>query len=99
MKANIKTILGQNMFDRVSYIVPPPPKVVLLDILKYLVDILVSLHHNYFRVILGLVSLNYPQWRLFDRNLVKKKQLYPSNGPTAGNSGLCYVLGGETQYI
>lgn len=69
MKANIKVSLDQDLFNHVSYIALLP-KVVLLDIPKYLVDILISLHHNYFRVILGMVYLNYPWWRLFDRHLV-----------------------------
>lgn len=45
MKVNVKAIFGQNLFDRVGYIVLPP-KVVLLDFPKYLVGILVSLHHT-----------------------------------------------------
>ena len=69
MKANIKAIMGKNMFDHVSYIILYP-KVILLDIPKYLVDLLVSLHHNYFNAILGLVSLGYPRCRLLDRHLV-----------------------------
>lgn len=66
MHTNIKAILGQNLFNHISYIVLSR-QIFLLTIYNYLVDILVLIYHYYLRDILDLVSLDYPNYGWFDR--------------------------------
>lgn len=69
METNVKTILGQYLLDHISYITLPP-KIVLLDISNYSVNILVSMRQYYLRAILAYIAFDYPGYRLFNRYLL-----------------------------
>lgn len=66
MHTNIEAILGQNLFNRISYIFLSH-KIVLLGIYNYFIIILVPMHHYYLKAILAYVSFDYPRHVWFDR--------------------------------
>lgn len=52
METRIKDVLGQILFEHIIYVIFSP-KVILLDILKHLVNILISLYHYEPRIMLA----------------------------------------------
>lgn len=64
MESHIKAILGQNLFNHISYVVISP-KVVLLDMSENLVSILISLDHYRPRIMMTYILFVLPIWGRF----------------------------------